>query len=52
MRTSDAASPVAGSQVAVSLVAFVIVYGLLGCLGFYLMAKHAMKGPEPVTTAS
>jgi cytochrome bd ubiquinol oxidase subunit I len=51
MRTSDAASPVAGSQVLISLVAFVIVYGLLGCLGFYLMAKHAMKGPEPVTTA-
>jgi len=48
MRTSDAASPVAGSQVLISLVAFVIVYGLLGCLGFYLMAKHAMKGPEPV----
>jgi len=51
MRTSDAASPVAGSQVLISLVAFIVVYGLLGCLGFYLMAKHAMKGPEPVTTA-
>jgi cytochrome d ubiquinol oxidase subunit I len=48
MRTSDAASPVAGSQVLVSLVAFILVYGVLGCLGFYLMAKHAMKGPEPV----
>jgi len=51
MRTSDAASPVAGSQVLMSLVAFIVVYGVLGCLGFYLMAKHAMKGPEPVTTA-
>jgi cytochrome d ubiquinol oxidase subunit I len=50
MRTSQAASPVAGSQVLVSLVAFVLVYGVLGCLGFYLMAKHAMKGPETVTT--
>ena len=48
MRTSDAASPVAGSQVLMSLVAFIVVYGLLGCLGFYLMARHAMKGPEPV----
>jgi cytochrome d ubiquinol oxidase subunit I len=48
MRTSQAASPVAGSQVLVSLVAFVLVYGVLGCLGFYLMAKHAAKGPEPV----
>jgi cytochrome bd ubiquinol oxidase subunit I len=45
MRTSDAASPVAGSQVLMSLVAFIVVYGVLGCLGFYLMAKHAMKGP-------
>jgi cytochrome d ubiquinol oxidase subunit I len=52
MRTSDAASPVAGSQVLMSLVAFIVVYGILGCLGFYLMAKHAIKGPEPVTTAS
>jgi len=52
MRTSDAASPVAGSQVLISLVAFIVVYGLLGCVGFYLMAKHAIKGPEPVTTAS
>ncbi len=51
MRTSDAASPVAGSQVLISLVAFVLVYGVLGCLGFYLMAKHVVKGPEPVTTA-
>ncbi len=51
MRTSDAASPVAGSQVLISLAAFIVVYGLLGCLGFYLMAKHAMKGPEPVPTA-
>jgi cytochrome d ubiquinol oxidase subunit I len=50
MRTSDAASPVAGSQVLISLVAFIVVYGILGCLGFYLMAKHAMKGPEPVAT--
>jgi cytochrome d ubiquinol oxidase subunit I len=48
MRTSEAASPVEGSQVLISLVAFVLVYGVLGCLGFYLMAKHAMKGPEPV----
>jgi len=51
MRTSDAVSPIAGSQALTSLVAFIVVYGLLGCLGFYLMAKHAMKGPEPVTTA-
>ncbi|MFP4389623.1 MAG: cytochrome ubiquinol oxidase subunit I, partial [Desulfococcaceae bacterium] len=46
MRTSDAASPVAASQVGVSLAAFILVYGLLGVLGFYLMAKFAAKGPE------
>jgi cytochrome d ubiquinol oxidase subunit I len=52
MRTSQAASPVAGSQVLVSLVAFILVYGVLGCLGFYLMAKHAVKGPRPSISKS
>jgi cytochrome d ubiquinol oxidase subunit I len=52
MRTSEAASPVAGSQVLISLTAFILVYGVLGSLGFYLMAKHAIKGPEPVLNAS
>ena len=49
MRTSDAASPVAGYQVMISLIAFIFVYGLLGAVGFYLMAKTAKKGPEPAT---
>ena len=47
MRTSDAVSPVATSQVAVSLVAFVVVYGLLGLAAYYLMKKFAKEGPEP-----
>ncbi len=47
MKTSDAASPVAGYQVMVSLVAFVVLYSLLGGVAFYLMAKHARKGPLP-----
>lgn len=47
MRTSDAASPVAASQVAISLVAFILVYGLLGAVGFYLIAKNAKQGPKP-----
>jgi len=47
MKTSDAVSPVAVSQVASSLVAFVLIYGLLGAIGFYLMFTHAKKGPEP-----
>lgn len=48
MRTSDAVSPIASSQVVVSLVAFVLVYSLLGAAAFYLIATHARKGPEPV----
>ena len=45
VRTSDAVSPVAASQVAVSLLAFILVYGLLGAAGFYLIFKNAIKGP-------
>ena len=45
MRTSDAASPVMGYQVMISLLAFMLVYGLLGGVGFYLIGKHARKGP-------
>jgi cytochrome bd ubiquinol oxidase subunit I len=54
MRTSDAVSPIAASQVWVSLTAFILVYGLLGAVAFYLMARFAKQGPEPapvVTTA-
>jgi cytochrome d ubiquinol oxidase subunit I len=46
MKTSDAVSPIAKSQVAVSLIAFIVVYSLLGAAGFYLIAKNAKKGPE------
>lgn len=49
MKTKDAVSPVATSQVFISLLAFIGVYGLLGLTGFYLMAKTAQKGPEPLT---
>ena len=45
MRTADAASPLAGGQVMGSLVAFILVYGLLGLIGFYLIAKNAVNGP-------
>ena len=46
MRTRDAVSPIATVQVATSLVAFVLVYGLLGAADFYLLCKFARKGPE------
>ncbi len=45
MRTSDAVSPVAASQVAVSLLAFIVVYTLLGVADIYLLRKYAIKGP-------
>jgi cytochrome d ubiquinol oxidase subunit I len=48
MRTSDAVSPIATSQVATTLVGFILIYGLLGAVGFYLMFKYARKGPQPV----
>jgi cytochrome d ubiquinol oxidase subunit I len=44
MKVSDAASPIAGPQVLTTLIAFVLVYGLLGAVGYYLMFKHATKG--------
>jgi cytochrome d ubiquinol oxidase subunit I len=46
MRTSDAVSPIAGSQVFISLIALVGVYAILGLAAFYLMAKFAVKGPD------
>ncbi|MCF8107440.1 MAG: cytochrome ubiquinol oxidase subunit I [Desulfohalobiaceae bacterium] len=46
MKTSDAASPIAGSQVLTSLIAFVLVYSLLGAVGFYLIVKKARQGPD------
>jgi cytochrome d ubiquinol oxidase subunit I len=48
MRTSAGHSPIQGSQVAVSLLAFIILYSLLGFVAFMLMAKNARKGPKPV----
>jgi cytochrome d ubiquinol oxidase subunit I len=45
MRTSDAVSPLAGSQVAISLAAFIVLYSLLGLAAFFLMAREARKGP-------
>ena len=45
LRTSDAVSPVASSQVSVSLFAFVLIYTLLGIVGVYLMARTARRGP-------
>ncbi len=45
MRTSDAVSPVPASSVGLSLLAFIVVYSLLGVLDIYLLRKYALKGP-------
>jgi cytochrome d ubiquinol oxidase subunit I len=52
MKTSDAVSPIAVSQVGTTLVAFIAVYGLLGAVAFYLVSKHARRGPEPALAAA
>ena len=52
MKTADAASPIAASQVWVSLIGFVVLYSLLGAADAYLLFKYARKGPEPDPTAS
>ncbi len=46
MKTSEAVSPITASQVWPSLVAFILLYGFLGAVDFYLLAKFAKKGPE------
>lgn len=48
MKTSDAVSPIATSQVMISLAAFVLVYSLLGAVAFFLIGSHARRGPVPV----
>jgi len=49
MKTNEAASTLAGSQVGLSLAAFILVYTALGIACFYLIAKYAGKVPEPVS---
>lgn len=46
MKTSDGVSPIAVSQVAVSVIGFILIYGLLGTADFYLLFKYARKGPK------
>ena len=51
MRTSDAVSPVPAGNVLVSLIAFIVIYSLLGVLNFYLIFKFAKQGPAPAGNA-
>ncbi len=52
MKTADAVSPVSAGQVAVSLVAFTVVYSLLGVTAFYLISKYARRGPGALLNAA
>ena len=46
MKTTDAVSTaISTPQVATSLIAFTLIYTLLGAADFYLLAKFARKGP-------
>ena len=47
MKTQDAASPIAASQVATTLVGFVLLYSLLALIDVFLITKFARRGPEP-----
>jgi cytochrome d ubiquinol oxidase subunit I len=46
LRTDAAASPLLGSSVAVSLTAFVIIYGFVFGAGTYYIIKLIRKGPD------
>jgi cytochrome d ubiquinol oxidase subunit I len=46
MRTKAAVSPIAASQVWISLAAFILVYSLVGWVAFYLMKRIIVRGPE------
>ncbi|HAR96591.1 MAG TPA: cytochrome ubiquinol oxidase subunit I [Deltaproteobacteria bacterium] len=46
MRTGQAASPVSPVQVLVSLVAFIVIYAMIGITAFWLMAAAVRKGPD------
>lgn len=47
MKTKDAVSPVPSMQVALTLVAFIVVYAILGAVDIYLLKKYSQKGPSP-----
>jgi cytochrome d ubiquinol oxidase subunit I len=52
MRTADGVSPIDGVQVALSLAAFILVYALLGGVGYYLIGKAAVLGPDALVPPS
>ena len=51
MRTQDATSPVIGTSIAISLIAFIIVYVFVFGAGSYYILRLIGKGPEDVEAA-
>ena len=49
MKTAAAVSPITTTQVFISLIGFILVYGLLGAVGLYLMVKTVKEGPKAAT---
>jgi cytochrome d ubiquinol oxidase subunit I len=47
LKTADAVSKsVSVTQVALSMLGFTMIYGVLGVIDFYLLFKYARKGPD------
>ena len=46
LRTAEAASPVAASEVATSLVLFVLVYGIVFSMGIFYINRLIARGPD------
>jgi cytochrome bd ubiquinol oxidase subunit I len=46
LRTAEAVSPVAASSVGVTLVLFVLVYGIVFTMGLYYINRLIARGPE------
>jgi cytochrome d ubiquinol oxidase subunit I len=47
LRTADAVSKsISTTQVALSLIGFTVLYGLLGAIDIFLLVKYAKKGPD------
>lgn len=47
LKTADAVSKsVTSTQVALSLLGFTVLYGILGAIDIYLLVKYAKKGPD------
>jgi len=47
LKTADAVSKsISTTQVALSLLGFTVLYGLLGAIDIFLLVKYAKKGPD------